>query len=147
MPVETEEHSHPILVMKSTSDPDTMYLWQAQKEEDFPQFQAAMQKEIDDHTSRENWKLKLRKDLPKGAAVLPLVWAMKRKRRISTREIYKWKARINIEGSKQVKGVHYEQMYSPVVAWSTTRFFLIQSLLQKWHTKQLDFVLASLRLR
>jgi hypothetical protein len=33
-------------------------------------------------------------------------------------------------------------MYSPVVAWSTTRFFLIQSLLQKWHTKQLDFVLA-----
>jgi hypothetical protein len=83
-----------------------------------------------------------RKDLPKGATVLTSVWAMKRKRRISSREIYKWKARINIDGSKQVKGVHYEQTYSPVIAWSTTRFFLIQSLLQKWHTKQLIFVLA-----
>jgi hypothetical protein len=141
-PMEQEDYSHPITAMKSTSDPDTMYLWQAQKEEDFPQFQAAMQKEIDDHTSRGNWKLIPRKDLPKGATVLPSVWAMKRKRRISTREIYKWKARINIDGSKQVKGVHYEQTYSPVVAWSTTRFLLIQSLLQKWHTKQLDFVLA-----
>jgi hypothetical protein len=38
------------MAMKSTSDPDTMYLWQPQKEEDFPQFQAAMQKEMDDHT-------------------------------------------------------------------------------------------------
>ncbi len=141
-PIEQEDYSHPITAMKSTSDPDTMYLWKAQKEEDFPQFQAAMQKEIDDHTSRGNWKLVPRKDLPKGATVLPSVWAMKRKRRISTREIYKWKARINIDVSKQVKGVHYEQTYSPVVAWSTTRFFLIQSLLQKWHTKQLDFVLA-----
>jgi hypothetical protein len=100
-PMEQEDYSHPITTMKSTSDPDTMYLWQAQKEEDFPQFQAAMQKEIDDHTSRGNWKLVPRKELPKGATVLPSVWAMKRKRRISTREIYKWKARINIDGSDQ----------------------------------------------
>jgi hypothetical protein len=67
---------------------------------------------------------------------------MKRKRRISMREVYKWKARINIDGSKQVYGLHYDKTYSPVVAWPTTRFFLAQSLLNNWKTKQIDFVLA-----
>lgn len=112
------------------------------EEEEFTHPVLAMQKELDDHTSRGNWKLIPRKDLPKNATVLPSVRAMKCKRIISTWEIYKWKARINIDGSKQVKGVHYEQTYSPVVAWCMTRFFLIQSLLWKWHAKQLDFVLA-----
>jgi hypothetical protein len=30
-PIEQEDYSYSIIVMKSTSDPDTMYLWQAQK--------------------------------------------------------------------------------------------------------------------
>ncbi len=131
----------PILAMKATSDPDTLYLWEAMKEPDFNKFQEAMQKEIDGHTERGNWKLRLRSSLPKNATVLPAVWAMKRKRRISTREIYKWKARLNVDGSKQIRGLHYDQTYSPVVAWPATRFFLIQSLLNDWHTKQLDYVM------
>jgi hypothetical protein len=132
----------PILSMKSVADPDTMYLWQARKEKDFPEFLKAMQKEIDDHTTGKHWKLVHKSELPTGATVLPAVWSMKRKRRIAKREVYKWKARSNIDGSKQVHGVHYDQTYSPVVVWQTTRFFLIQSLLNNWKTKQLDFVPA-----
>lgn len=64
------------------------------------------------------------------------------KDRTSTLEMYQWKARINIIGSKQVQGVHQSQMYSPIVAWPTTRFFSIQSLIHGWYTKQLDFVMA-----
>jgi hypothetical protein len=56
--------------------------------------------------------------------------------------MYQWKARINIIGSKQVQGIHQSQMYSPIVAWPTTRFFSIQSLIHGWYTKQLDFVMA-----
>ncbi len=41
-----------------------------------------------------------------------------------------------------MQGIHYDQTYSPVVAWPTTRFSLIQPLLKGWHTKQLDFVQA-----
>jgi hypothetical protein len=124
------------------SDPDTMYLWQAMRQADWPQFRSAMQKEIDDHTSRGHWKIIKRSDIPKGATVLTAVWSMKRKRRISTREVYKWKARLTIDGSKQRYGIHYNETYSPVVTWATTRFFLIQSLLLGWHTQQLDFTLA-----
>jgi hypothetical protein len=67
---------------------------------------------------------------------------MKQKRCISTREVYKWKARLTIDGSKQVYGKHYDETYSPVVTWPATRFFLVQALINKWHTMQIDFVLA-----
>jgi hypothetical protein len=105
-----------------------MYLGQAKKKPDYPQFQESMQKELDDHTNRENWKLCQLQELPPSAFVLLAVW--------------KWKACINITGSKQIKGQHYKQTHSPVVAWPTTRFFLVQSLLNGRHTKQLDFVLV-----
>jgi hypothetical protein len=67
---------------------------------------------------------------------------MKRKRRIDTREIYKWKARLNVHGGKQEYGVHYWETYAPVVRWTSIRMCLILSVLQGWHTRQLDFVLA-----
>jgi hypothetical protein len=119
-----------------------MYLWQAMKQADWPQFKQAMKDEINDHTSRGHWKLIKRTQLPKYASVLPAVWSMKCKRRIATREIYKWKARITVDGSKQCFGIDYDETYSPVVTWATTRFFLIQALLHNWHTQQLDFTLA-----
>jgi len=139
---EEQTDQHPLLGMKSIMDPDSLYLWEARKEKDFPNFLEAMQKEIDDPTKEGHWKLVRQSKLPKGATVLPAVWSMKCKRRIAAREVYKWKARLNVDGSKQKPGVHFDETYSPVVAWPTTRFFLIQALINKWKTKQLDFVLA-----
>ncbi len=49
---------------------------------------------------------------------------MKRKKKPSTGEISKYEARMNVDGSKRVKGTHYEETYAPVVAWATLRFFL-----------------------
>jgi hypothetical protein len=71
----------PIIVLKATSDPDTLYLWEAMKEPDFDKFQEAMQEEINGHTERGNWKLRKRSSIPSGATVLPAVWAMKRKQK------------------------------------------------------------------
>ena len=67
---------------------------------------------------------------------------MKRKRRLGTREVYKWKARLNLHGGKTVKGVHYDETYSPVVRWATIRFVLALTLLFGWYSRQIDFVLA-----
>ena len=71
-----------------------------------------------------------------------MVWSMKRKRRIATREIYKWKARLNVHGGKQEKGVHFWETYSPVMKWFSIRFFLLLALLRGWRTRQIDFILA-----
>ena len=47
-----------------------------------------------------------------------------------------------MHGGKQEYGVHYWETYSPVVQWTSIRMFLILSILQNWHTRQLDFVLV-----
>jgi hypothetical protein len=132
---------HP-LAFAASADPDTMYLDQALREPDREKFIEAMEKEIRDHEERKHWEIVRRDSLPKGTPVLPAVWSMKRKRRLATREVYKWKARLTIHGGKQQHGVNYWDTYSPVVRWSTIRLFLILASVNQWHTRQLDFVLA-----
>ena len=65
-----------------------------------------------------------------------------KKRRIDTREVYKWKARLNVHGGRQEYGEHYTETYAPVIGWSTIRLFLIMSIMFGWHTRQIDFVCA-----
>jgi hypothetical protein len=128
--------------MKASSDPDIMYYHEAMAQPDRKEWITAVSKELDDHEKGKHWRLVELKDLPAGTKILPAVWAMRRKRRIDTQTVYKWKARLNIDGSKQQYGIHYWETYAPVVAWPVIRFFLILSLLRGWETRQLDFVLA-----
>lgn len=101
-----------------------------------------MSLEINDHNRKKNWILVLRTDLPEGARVLPCVWAMRRKRDLITGDITKWKARLNVDGSKQVLGLDYDQTYAPVASWASVRLILFLAMTQKWKTKSLDFVQA-----
>ena len=41
-----------------------------------------------------------------------------------------------------MKGIHYEETFSPVVSWSTVRLMLTLSEVYGWHARQIDFVLA-----
>ena len=67
---------------------------------------------------------------------------MKRKRRIATGEVYKYKARCNIDGSKQIHGLDYDETYSPVAGWPSIRLLLMHAIINKLHTRQIDYVLA-----
>jgi len=131
---------HPLLAYAASADPDTMYLHQAMREPDKAQFIEAMAKEVE--TRANNWTITHKSQVPEGATVLPAVWSMKRKRRIATNEVYKWKARLNIDGSKQVKGVNYWETYAPVASWPTIRTILMLVIAKGWHTRQIDYVLA-----
>jgi hypothetical protein len=82
----------------ATADPDSMYLDQALREPDAKKFIEAMQNEIQAHTDNRQWEIVPRASVPKSIKVLRTVWAMKRKRRIATQEVYKWKARLNVDG-------------------------------------------------
>jgi hypothetical protein len=133
---------HNMLAYKASTDPDVMYYHQAMKEPDRQQFLTAIEKECEAHYKEGNCILIKMSKLPEGATLLSSVWQMKRKRKPSTGEISKYKARMNVDGSKMVKGLHYEETYAPVVQWSTIGFFMTMAILSKWHTRQLDFVLA-----
>jgi histone deacetylase 1/2 len=136
-----ESLSDPI-AFAASSNPDTMYLHEALQAPDRKQFIEAMQREIKDHEELKHWELVPRSTVPRDTLILPSVWAMRRKRRIDTREVYRWKARLNLHGGKQVKNVHFWETYSPVVKWSSIRLFLTIALVRGWHTRQVDFVLA-----
>ena len=56
-------------------------------------------------------------DVPKNATLLPAVWQIKRKRHIKTRRVYKWNARLNVNGSCIFHKRDYDQTYAPVASW------------------------------
>jgi Reverse transcriptase (RNA-dependent DNA polymerase) len=89
-----------------------------------------------------HWDVIPIEEVPEGQQVLPAVWAFRRKRRITTGEVYKWKARLNIHGGKQLLGINYWETYAPVVGWSTIRLFLNLMIVNGWTSRQIDFILA-----
>jgi hypothetical protein len=104
-----------LMTFKASTDPDTMYYHQVMREPDREKFQEAIKKECEDHFRESNYKLVDIKEVPKDAPLLSSVWQMKRKRKPSTGEISKYKARMNVNGKEQVKGIHYDETYAPVV--------------------------------
>jgi hypothetical protein len=139
-----EADKHPLQCWKVLADPDTMYHHQAMKEPDADKFLIAMKKEVEDQYQNGNFTIIPKSQLPKGATVLPAVWQMRRKRDIKTREIKKYKARLNIDGSKMRPGKHYDinQTYAPVASWNSIRLLLTMTVVHNWKTRQLDYVLA-----
>jgi Reverse transcriptase (RNA-dependent DNA polymerase) len=126
----------------ATNDPDTLYYHEILREPDKDQFIKAMRVEIQQHNDRKNWILVRRDSLPQGTRVLPSVWALRRKRDITTGQIVKWKGRINVNGSKQQPGIDFEQTFAPVASWASVRLIVLLAVINKWITKQLDFVQA-----
>ncbi len=130
------------LAYSASKDPDTMYMHQAMEVPDKDKFIAAMVEEMDAQLKGFNFSLILRSKVPKGATILLAVWQMKRKRRIQTWEVYKWKACLNIDSSRQVKGRDYWDTYAPVATWGSIWLVLAKAIIQGWHSKQIDFVMA-----
>ena len=52
------------------------------------------------------------------------------------------KDRLNLDSSKIIKHKHYKLTYAPVVKWYSIRIILALTLVNKWHTQQIDYVLA-----
>ena len=79
--------------------------------------------------------------VPTGSTILPEVWQIKRKRYIKTRYIKKWNVHLNIYGSRMKNWIHYEHKYASVASCNEIRSLLTLSLLHKWKTVHLDYVL------
>jgi len=113
-----DNHLSDIHAYKATSDPDTLYYHQAMKESDADEFRVAMRKEWEDQRRNGNFEIIRRSEVPNGSTILPSVWQMRRKREISTGKVKKYKAKLNLDGSRMQKGIDYQHTYAPVVKWS-----------------------------
>ena len=64
-----------------------------------------MTKELNDHIACKHWEVITKSQVPSMG--VGHVWAMRRKRKIDTREVYKWKARFNVHGGQQQFSMNY----------------------------------------
>ena len=85
---------------------DIMYLNQALCQPNADKFVEAVITEINGHVDNNHWKLTKCADIGKDIDVLPSVWSMRCKRDITTNEIKKYKARLNLHGGKQEFGAN-----------------------------------------
>ena len=76
---------------------------EAMKAPDQKEFISAMQTEVTDQKDNRNFLAILRSKVPKEAQVIPAIWQMKRKRDTKIRKFKKWKAILNIDGSRTTK--------------------------------------------
>jgi hypothetical protein len=73
-----------------------MYYHQAMKAPNQKEFIKAIDKDITGQSNNGNFSIIPRSSVPLDKRVFPAVWAMR------------WKARLNIDGSKQVQGHDYK---------------------------------------
>ena len=102
----------------SMADTDTMYLQQAMKQDDRDEFLKAMIKEIEDHTVRGHWRITTRQEMRERNYMhkpIAAIWSFKRKRN-PFGEITKYKGRLCCHGGQTIKGIHYDETFSAVVA-------------------------------
>ena len=104
-PETDKKDSHPMQAFAASAD--TMYYHEAMKAPDKENFVDAMRQEVKSHTDNGVWEIVPASFVQEGVKSIPSVWAMKRKRKIATRQVYKWKARLNVDGSNQQHGVNY----------------------------------------
>ena len=94
-----------------------MYWHQAMKEPDRDKFVTARIKEVNDQISNGIFLILPATDVPKRVKLLPAVWQMKRKRDICSWKVKKWKACLNIDGSRMSPD-QYDLTYAPVASWN-----------------------------
>jgi hypothetical protein len=91
-----------------------------------------MSKEVEDQLKNGNFSIIKQSEVPKGMPILPSVWAMKRKQQATTGEVYKWKACLNVDGSRQLDGCDFKETYAPVAGWSPVQLMLAIALDNDW---------------
>ena len=110
------------------------------KQKDYQDFIKAMSVEIDDHTTRQHWKVHLRSECNFPKTILA-VWSFKRKR-FPDGSLNKHKARLCAHGGMQQWGVHYWETFAPVVNWLSVCLILVLAIIYDLPVKSIDFVLA-----
>ncbi len=98
--------SHPIAFLSKMLG-NTMHLHQALRQPGSCQFDNSIIKEINGHVDCKHWEVTPRVDVLKDTGILPSVWAVRHKCNLTTGEITKHKARLNLHRGKQEFGMNY----------------------------------------
>jgi hypothetical protein len=102
----------------------------------------AVVQEINVHVDNEHWDLVKQDSVPNNVQIVPSVRSLWHKRNLTTNEIIKHKARLNLHGGKQVYGMNYCETYASGVTWFAIKLMIIFGILFQWSLRQVDFIMA-----
>ncbi len=121
---------------------DIMYINQVLCQPDAAHFIEAAITEINGHVNNKHWQLTKQSEVLPDTDVLPSIWSMCCKRDITSNEIKKHKACLNLHGGKQEYGMNYYETYAPVVTWFSICLLIVIGILSGWSLRQCDFIMA-----
>ena len=79
--------------------------------------------------NHQNWCLIKRNEVPDDKPIQQSVWAMRCKHNLTTGEVIKHKARLNLHQGIQEYGVNYYNTHAPVVTWFAIRLMIVFGIL------------------
>lgn len=113
----------------------------AMRRPDHQQWMAAMREEIEALHENETWVLT---DLPKGRKAIKNKWVYKTKRGPDG-AVERLKARLVVKGCSQRFGIDFDEVYSPVVRYSTIRYLMSLAAQHNLDIDQMDAITAFLQ--
>jgi hypothetical protein len=131
----------PILYAIQMQNPDVLTHAQMKRQVDANKFVEAQRPEIDGLVDINTFECIPKINLPPRTKYLDLIWTYRRKRRPAG-SLKKYKARLCVNGSRQIQGIYYTEPFAPVVQWSTIRMVNTLAAMQNLKGKQIDFTQA-----
>ena len=113
-------------------DPKT--LQEAKNSPDWPQWEKAIQIELDTLNQMGTWEIV---DAPEGRKPITNKWVFVRKYD-KDGNLQKYKARLVARGFSQVPGMDFNETFSPVVRLETIRAILALAVAEDWEIQQMD---------
>lgn len=104
------------------------------------QWNGAMHEEMDSLLHNQTWTLT---ELPPGRKAIRSKWVFKLKRD-QQGNIARYKARLVAKGCSQVKGIDYDETFSPVVRYASLRFLFALAVKKGLRCHQMDAITAYL---
>lgn len=135
------EYLHPFSAHARINDfdmPTTRDIARLEYGEEKKRWLEAMDVEIQQLWEKGTFRPIDKSEVPKGAQILGSTWVFKRKRHPDGL-LDKLKARCCLRGDEQIHTTEREDVYAPVVDWSSLRLLLTMSLQFDWCTRQIDF--------
>jgi hypothetical protein len=119
-------------------NPDVLTHAQMKRQVDAHKFVEAQQPEIDGLVDINTFEFIPKTNLTPRMIYLDLIWTYRRKQRPDG-PIKKYKARLFVNGSRQIQGIDYTESFAPVVQWSTICMVSTLAAMHNIKGKQIDF--------
>jgi hypothetical protein len=122
-------------------NPDVLTHAQMKRQVDANTFVEAQRPEIEGLMDIKTFESIPKINIPPPTRYLDLIWTYRRKR-LPDRSLKKYKARLCVNGSRQIQGIGYTESFAPVVQWSTIRMVNTLAAMYNLKGKKIDFAQA-----